>query len=121
MLPLFDLSQKVRLTIEEDNYGGSIQKPLIVKEFLTQTGFKVRLFAGKKYRCRMETAGKITKLVEIAATSRQQTVNSLPSITKNHTNEMKVLEEMRNNLEKTQIRWAERSHHLERDEEVESI
>lgn len=56
--PLFDLAQKVRLTIEEETYGPTIQKPAITKEFLTQTGFKIKLFAGKKYRFRMETAGK---------------------------------------------------------------
>jgi hypothetical protein len=56
--PLFDLTQKVRMTIEEETYGAALQKPTLTKEFLTQTGFKVKIFAGKKYRIRLESAGK---------------------------------------------------------------
>jgi hypothetical protein len=41
--PQFDLTQKVRLTIEEETYGSSQRKPTLTKEFLTQTGFKVKL------------------------------------------------------------------------------
>jgi hypothetical protein len=56
--PLFDLTQKVRLTIEEETFGASRQRPILTKEFLTQTGFKVKLYAGKKYRLRVESAGE---------------------------------------------------------------
>ena len=56
--PQFDLAQKVRLTIEEETFGVAQQRPIITKEFLTQTGFKLRLSGGKKYRMRIESVGK---------------------------------------------------------------
>ncbi len=56
--PLFDLTQKVRLTIEEETYSATLQKPALTKEFLTQTGFKLKLQGGKKYRLKMESTGK---------------------------------------------------------------
>lgn len=56
--PLFDLTQKVRLTLEEETYGATLQKPTLTKEFLTQTGFRVKLQGGRKYRVRLESAGK---------------------------------------------------------------
>lgn len=57
LFPLFDLTQKVRLTIEEENLS-TMQRPLLTREFLTQTGFKLKLQAGKKYRLRVESVGK---------------------------------------------------------------
>jgi hypothetical protein len=54
------------------------------------------------------------KLVEIAMTNRQQTINTYQNVAKNHTNEMRLLEEMRANLELAQMRWAERSHQVEK-------
>lgn len=54
------------------------------------------------------------KLVEIAMTNRQQQANAFQSVAKNHTNEMRLLEEMRANLELAQLRWAERTHQVEK-------
>lgn len=34
---------------------------------------------------------------------------------------MRVLEEMRANLELAQMRWAERTHHIEKEEQADSI
>ena len=36
------------------------------KQFLTQTGFKLNITAGKKYRWKIESSGKEQKMVEIA-------------------------------------------------------
>jgi hypothetical protein len=35
-----------------------MKKAALTKEFLTQTGFKVKLYGGKKYRMCIESAGK---------------------------------------------------------------
>ena len=58
VFPGFDLGQKVRLIIEEETLSAAPTRPILTREFLTQTGFKVNLMGGKRYRWRVESSGK---------------------------------------------------------------
>jgi len=55
--PKFDLTQKIRLTIEEETLSNVPHKAILTREFLTQTGFKIKTQANRKYRLRIESAG----------------------------------------------------------------
>ena len=65
--PSFDLSQKVKLVVEEESDSSSLQvKTVFNKEFLTQTGFKIHLLANRRYRWKVESSAQIEKMVEVA-------------------------------------------------------
>lgn len=56
--PSFDLSQKIRIIIQEENFSTTPFKNILTKQFLTQTGFKLNITAGKRYRWKIESNGK---------------------------------------------------------------
>ena len=74
--PEFDLTQKVRLVIEEESVGATLKKSVLTKEFLTQTGFKLQLEAGRRYRWKIESSGLKTKLIEIAIINKPTNISS---------------------------------------------
>ena len=51
--PTFNLTEKVRIIIEEESISSVNQKSVMTREFLTQTGFKINMMAGKRYRWRI--------------------------------------------------------------------
>jgi len=43
--------------------GTNPKKAILTKEFLTQTGFKLQLEAGRRYRWKIDSSGVSSKLV----------------------------------------------------------
>ena len=68
--PEFDLNQKVRITVEEEGSLTVPAKIIMTKEFLTQTGFKMNITGGRRYRWKIESRGNGSKMVEIALATK---------------------------------------------------
>lgn len=69
--------------------------------FLTQTGFKLQLEGGRRYRWKIESSGVIPKLVEIAMVNKiRNATASAGSSPQVHKDEVELLKEMTKTLEK---------------------